>query len=288
MLQGSSVAVVIPCYRQRNFLARAIESALDQSLPPTEIIVVDDGNEEDLSDFARSYPAITLLRQANKGLAGARNAGLRAARSDKVIFLDADDRFCPNAIQAGLGCFEANPGAAFAYGAYVEERGQVWRELFMPAKGRLDMLRFNCVAMIGAAIFERTPLLEIGGFDETLAMCEDWDVYLRLSRSHPFAAHPNVVAHYVLHDANMSNDVRELKRWMGVVRAKERDRGLDEQELQAWRQGASALRAIYPEPTLRGFVGRAFRKISRYLGFKPFVPQGTVNRPLPPQPALPR
>ena len=288
MLPGSSVAVVIPCYRQRSFLARAIESALDQSLPAAEIIVVDDGNEEDLSDFARLYPAITLLRQANRGLAGARNAGLRAARSDKIIFLDADDRLCPNAIQAGLDSIKTNPGAAFVYGAYVEERGAVRRELFMPAGGRRDLLRFNCVAMIGAAMFERAPLLEIGSFDESLGMCEDWDVFLRLSRSHPFAAHPNIVAHYILHEGNMSKDVRQLKRWMGVVRAKERDRGLDEDELEAWRQGGSALHAIYPEATLQGFVARAFRKFIRLFGFEPYVPPGTVNRPLPPPPALPR
>ena len=280
MLSGSSVAVVIPCYRQRDFLARAIDSALNQSLPAAEIIVVDDGNEEDLSDFARSYPAITLLRQANRGLAGARNAGLQAAKSDKIIFLDADDHLCPNAIQAGLDCFKASPEPAFVYGAYVEERGSARRELFMPANQRLDLLRFNCVAMIGTAMLERAALLEIDGFDESLAMCEDWDVYLRLSRSHAFAAHPNIVAHYVLHEGNMSNDVRELKRWMGVVREKERERGLDADELKAWGQGGSALHAIYPEATLQGFVGRAFRKFSRYLGFKTFVPPGTVNRPL--------
>ena len=117
MVPGSSVAVVIPCYNQRNFLASAIESALEQSLPAAEIIVVDDGNEEDLSEFARSYPAITLLRQANRGLAGARNAGLRACTAQRVIFLDADDRLGPDAVEAGLRCFDDNPGAAFVYGA---------------------------------------------------------------------------------------------------------------------------------------------------------------------------
>jgi glycosyltransferase involved in cell wall biosynthesis len=280
MLLGSSVAVVIPCYRQRNFLASAIESALDQSLRAAEILVVDDGNEEDLSDFASSYPATTLLRQANRGLAAARNVGLRAAKSDKIIFLDADDRLRPNAIQDGLACFKANPEAAFVYGAYVEERGLVRRQLFMPSNQRLDLLRFNCVAMIGTAMFERTPLLEVGGFDEMLAMCEDWDAYLRLSRSHPFAAHPNIVADYVLHNGNMSKDIRQLKRWMGVVREKERERGLDDAELAAWREGGRAIRAIYPEANLQGLVARAIRKFGRSLGFKPYVPPGTLNRPL--------
>jgi hypothetical protein len=112
-------------------------------------------------------------------------------------------------------------------------------------------------------------------------MAEDWDVYLRLSRSHQFAAHPNVVAHYVLHEGNMSNVVEELKRWMGVVRAKELERGLNEQELPAWRQGGRALRTIYPEPGFRSLVARAFRKFIRYFGFKPYLPPGTVNRLLP-------
>jgi glycosyltransferase involved in cell wall biosynthesis len=280
MVSGSSVAVVIPCYNQRNFLASAIESALDQSLPAAEIIVVDDGNEENLSDFTRLYPAITLLRQANRGLAGARNSGLRACTAQRVIFLDADDRLGPNAIKAGLRCFDDNPGAAFVYGAYVEEGGSARRLMFMPAAGRLDLLRFNCVAMIATAMFERAPLLQQGGFDETLGMCEDWDAFLRLSRSHSFAAHPQVVARYALHPGNMSNDVRELKRWMNVVRAKEQDRGLGKDELKAWRDGEKAIDAIYPEATLRGLSRRAYRKALRLIGLGQYVPCGTINRRL--------
>ena len=180
------VAVIIPCFGQQRFLGQAIGSALDQSCPAAEIIVVDDGNEEDLSDFARSHPAITLLRQANRGLAGAPNAGLRACTAQRVIFLDADDRLGPNAVEAGLRCFDDNPGAAFVYGAYVEERGSIRRLMFMPANGRLDLLRFNCVAMIATAMFERAPLLQQGGFDESLGMCEDWDVFLRSSRYNSF------------------------------------------------------------------------------------------------------
>ena len=187
---------------------------------------------------------------------------------------------CPNAIEAGLRCFDDNPEAAFVYGAYVEERGLARRLMFMPAAGRSDLLRFNCVAMIATAMFERAPLLQQGGFDETLGMCEDWDAILRLSRSNSFAAHPNIVARYVLHEGNMSNNVAEMKSWMEVVRAKERDRGLEKDELKAWRDGGSALDAIYPEPTLRGSSRRAYRKVLRLIGLGQSVPSGTINRPL--------
>ena len=111
-------------------------------------------------------------------------------------------------------------------------------------------------------------------------MCEDWDAFLRLSRSHSFAAHPQVVARYALHPGNMSNDVRELKRWMNVVRAREQDRGLGKDELKAWRDGGKAIDAIYPEATLRGLSRRAYRKALRLIGLGQYVPCGTINRRL--------
>ncbi|WP_366512886.1 glycosyltransferase family 2 protein [Sphingomonas telluris] len=109
----AAVAVVIPCYRQAHLIRGAIESALLQSVPPAEIILVDDGSDDDLQSVACSYPQVTFLQQGNRGLAAARNAGLRAAASDKVIFLDADDLLLPDAVASGLACFSAFPDAGF-------------------------------------------------------------------------------------------------------------------------------------------------------------------------------
>jgi len=112
-----SVAIVIPCYRQKRFLEAAISSALQQTIPPAEVIVVDDGSDEDLSNIADRH-GVRLLRQENRGLAGARNTGLRAAASDRIVFLDADDKLRPEAIAAGLACFREHPGVAFVYGGF--------------------------------------------------------------------------------------------------------------------------------------------------------------------------
>src|SRR5215207_9860716 len=112
------VSVVIPCYNQAHFLGEAIESVLDQSYPNFEIIVVDDGSPDDTSEVAGRYPEVRLVRQENRGLAGARNAGLSYSEGEYVVFLDADDRLLPEALEAGLKCLKAHSECAFASGRY--------------------------------------------------------------------------------------------------------------------------------------------------------------------------
>src|SRR5215211_2313466 len=110
------VSVVIPCYNQAHFLSEAIESVLAQSHPNFEIIVVDDGSTDDTSEIAARYPEVRLVRQENKGLSGARNAGLAHSEGEYVVFLDADDRLLPEALEAHLEHLEAHPECAFVSG----------------------------------------------------------------------------------------------------------------------------------------------------------------------------
>src|SRR5919106_374521 len=100
----ATVGVVITTYNHAHFLADAIESVLRQTCPAAEIIVVDDGSTDDPISVVAGYPHVNLVRQGNQGLAAARNSGLRETKTDKVIFLDADDRLLPNAVSAGLAC----------------------------------------------------------------------------------------------------------------------------------------------------------------------------------------
>lgn len=260
MTARPSVAIVIPCYQYARFLAGAIESALDQSVPAHEILVVDDGSTDHPETVVQRYPSVRLIAQPNRGLAAARNAGLREVKANKVIFLDADDRLCRNAIDAGLACFNANPVAAFVYGAYREVRSIRQTKRFREALSRDDLIRCNAVGMIATVMFDRSKLVEIGGFDESLGMCEDWDVYLRLTRKHPFAVHRQTVAKYVRHRGNMSNDTNRLLHWVDVVRGLEKERGLSGGEDAAWQQGAEFFQRAYAKPLERALraVGAAF------------------------------
>lgn len=264
---STSVAVIIPCFDQARFLGEAITTALAQTVQPQEIIVVDDGSADDVRSVTSLYPDVKLIRQANRGLAGARNTGLRAAGSDKVLFLDSDDRLHPDAIASGLACFCENQDAAFVYGAYRRVEGSDCRAIYSPVTTHRELVSCNWIGMCAAVIFDRQKLLDAGGFDESLGMVEDWDAYLRLSRQWRFATHPNIVADYVRHSDNVSNDVAKLWDWIEIVRQKEKARGLDPGDELAWREGLGVwVRMLGPDPRKRNMIDRLARGAARWLG----------------------
>src|SRR5215218_6482487 len=112
--EGGLVSVVIPCYNQAHFLDEAIESVLSQSYTNFEVIVVDDGSEDETARVASGYaledPRVCLIRQQNRGLA--------EARGEYVVFLDSDDRLLGDALAVGVRELESHPRCAFVSGHY--------------------------------------------------------------------------------------------------------------------------------------------------------------------------
>jgi len=132
------VTVVIPCYNQARFLGEAIESVLAQSYRNFEVIVVDDGSTDKTSEVAGRYEGVRLIRQENKGLAGARNSGLAKSQGEYVVFLDADDRLLPKALEVGLGCFDSHPECALVSGhtRFINADGSLLRTARTPGRLR--------------------------------------------------------------------------------------------------------------------------------------------------------
>ena len=222
-----SVSVVIPCYNQGRFLGEAIASADAQGSLVSEIVVVDDGSTDETRAVATRDPSVRYLHQERRGLSAARNSGWHASSGDHIAFLDADDRLLPGAIEAGIEAFERWPRAAFAFGHYelMDEEGAVlptWRErriaddqsftsgdfeLVLPDGRRAGrspqpkrvsdhytaMLRRNYISMHAAVLYGRAVLEETAGFDSRLSALEDYDLYLRVTRTHPVACHDRVV-----------------------------------------------------------------------------------------------
>ncbi len=244
------MAIVVPCYDQAHFLADALESVACQTVPPEEVIVVDDGSHDDPGAVAARFPGVRVLRQANGGLASARNAGLTATQARHVVFLDADDALAPDALAAGLECMAAHQGAAFVYGAHQRTDAAlqpVGEPLYrrVHAHPHRDILRANPVAMHAAVLYDRRILADSGGFDTALPRCEDYDVYLRLSRQHPVASHSQVVALYRIHDAAMTSDHAEIVRWALLVHDRHRPPEADRAALKAWRKGGREWKRAY-------------------------------------------
>jgi glycosyltransferase involved in cell wall biosynthesis len=205
------VSVIIPCYNQARYLSAAIESALTQLGGRPEVIVVDDGSTEDVAGVVAHHPGVRFLNQANQGVAVARNAGLALATRPYLVFLDADDRLLPDALQAGVAALAGRADAAWAAGLcrIIGPDGALrpFRQQ-APVSGDpyAALLRSNFVWMPGEAIFRRERVIEAAGFDPTVPASADYDLYLRLARQHPVVVHRQVVAEYRMHDEKMSGN----------------------------------------------------------------------------------
>lgn len=205
------VGVIIPTYNHARFLAAAIRSVLAQTVAAYEIVVVDDGSTDSPESVASAFPQVRLIRQPNRGLAAARNTGLRASTAAHLVFLDADDRLRPRAIASNLDLLARDPEAAFAYGAYCNVNaatGTASPPVFSPVPRNAfgAFLRGNAVGMHATVMYQCEALEAVGGFREGLRACEDYDVYLRLALRYPVVSGPNVLAEYWRHDSNMSRD----------------------------------------------------------------------------------
>lgn len=220
------VSVIIPCFRQAQFLADAIESVLSQTYATHEIVVIDDGSPDNTSEVASRYQGIRCIRQQNSGLASARNRGLRETTGEYLIFLDADDRLLPNALSVGVDALDANPECAFTWGFNrpIGSRGNVLGGISNPLEkypSYADLLERNIVGPPVGAMFRRGPLIEAGGFACFPPACEDYELYLRLARNRCFHCHHELVAEYRYHDSKMSSDCMLMLKAMLLILERE-------------------------------------------------------------------
>lgn len=266
--EAPTAAVVVCTYNHAHFLADALDSVCAQSRPPDEIVVVDDGSIDDPETVVARYPGVRLVRQENRGLAAARNIGLVSVSSRFVVFLDADDVLMPGAIEAGLACIAAHPGAGFVYGGYlrVDHRlAEISGPHFEPLGGQAfqELLRRNRIGMHATVLYDREKLAACGGFDASNRRCEDYDVYLRMAQLHPVAFHAGTVAAYRQHGSNMSGNEVEMLQWALRVHARHKPARTDDAAHRAWREGRrnwklvyeKAWRGLREQPRLRAMQG---------------------------------
>jgi glycosyltransferase involved in cell wall biosynthesis/SAM-dependent methyltransferase len=246
------VGVVVTTYNHAHFLAQALESVRSQTRASDAVVVIDDGSTDNPAAVAERFPNVRLIRQENRGLAAARNTGLAALDTSYVVFLDADDRLEPGAIEAGLACFARAPDSGFIYGGhrYIDADGQEIGERFEPP-GKdpyLHLLQGNFIAMHGTVMYRRDRLVTVGGFDERLRRCEDYDVYLRMARHYPVTGYPDLVAAYRLHGENMSADHCAMLRSALEVHARHAPSTPEEKNARAvWAEGRRRWRRCYAE-----------------------------------------
>ncbi len=273
----STVSVVIPTYNYGRFLGAAVDSALAQTRPPLETIVVDDGSSDDTPDvLARYGHRVRVVRQANGGVSAARNRGVAEARGDYVAFLDSDDIWRPRKLELQLARFEADSTLGLVH-CGVEMFDGDSRALATVARG-LDgsiaahLLRLDEDVLTGpgsCVVVPRRVAQEVGGFDERLAPGEDWDFCYRVAQRYRAAFVPEVLVRYRMHGAGGHLNVPALER--GMLLAFEKAFAAADDRVQALRRRSyGRLHRILAGSYFQAGAPRAFvRHMLKSLGYDP-------------------
>lgn len=239
------VSIVIPCFNHGRYLPDALAS-IGTPAVRTEIVVIDDGSTDNTPDVAATFDTLNefrCIRQQNAGLAAARNRGLRESRGRYIIFLDADDRLSPGAVDIGAAVLTEHPEAAYVFGR-CRMMAQDGTLLPTPQQPRIvrdhyrELLRRNYIWMPAMVMFRRESLERIGGFNSDVNAAADYEMYLHIARHYPVHDHAQVVAHYRKHESNMSgNYARMLRETLAVMRSQRPFLEADEASLVAYEEG---------------------------------------------------
>lgn len=228
-----------------------------QSREPDEVIVVDDGSTDDTCTVVEAeFPGVRLIRQANRGVSAARNRGIEAATGEWIAFLDSDDEWKPDKLEIQLAALAACPGAPLCHTNEVWIRnGRRVNEGKRHAKagGRIfERCLPLCVISPSSAVVRRSLFAEIGGFDESMPVCEDYDMWLRICARHPvaFVEEPLTVK-YGGHSDQLSRSRPGMDRYRiaaldrildaGILETRDRDAavGVLLDKIKIYKNGAS-------------------------------------------------
>jgi glycosyltransferase involved in cell wall biosynthesis len=185
-----SVSVIIPTYNRGWILKEAVDSVLAQNFQGFELIVVDDGSDDNTPEILVSFGnRIKAISQKNKGVSSARNRGIASSFGEYIAFIDSDDLWLPGKLSAQLAFFKNNPDALIC------QTEEIWvknGKRVNPGKRHKKISGFNfekslelCLVSPSAVMMKRRLFDITGLFDETLPACEDYDMWLRVNSRYP-------------------------------------------------------------------------------------------------------
>ena len=217
-------SVVIPCFNSLKYLPETLSTVLGQTFDDFEVVLVDDGGSDNLTEWAATFPngngdpRVRVVRQENAGVSAARNLGVTSAQGEVVVFCDSDDLWAPTLVAELVGALERNPAAGLAYGWYdlidgdgtptgrvvrSEWEGDVWEQF----------VTRNPVSASAVAV-PKAVLDDVGLFlvnrDRFPIDVEDWELWIRIAGRYPVVVVREVLAHHRRHDANSSSNVESL------------------------------------------------------------------------------
>jgi glycosyltransferase involved in cell wall biosynthesis len=278
-----AISIIMPCYNAASHLPRSVGSVLAQTRADWELVIVDDGSTDgswqELQRLAATDPRIRAIHQANAGAAAARNRGLQHARGIYTAFLDADDTWAPEFLEAMSAALDDDPDAGIAYCGWQNlGLGGGRDDPFIPPdyenEGKFAALLDRCRWPIHAALVRTRLVNDSGRFDETLSACMDYDLWLRIGSIHRLLRVPRMLAYYHHHGGEQITRDRArvaLNHWHAkrkYLRAhpavldllgKQRSRDLTDGELlrrgyaSYWKRDLPAARKIFRTVMQQGY-----------------------------------
>lgn len=219
-----TVSVIIPTYNYSRYVGQAIGAVLAQTLPATEIVVVDDGSTDDTAAEVEKFgEKVRYIKQENAGVCVARNRGVADSTGKYIAFLDADDIWEPEKLAKQIAKFSEDDQIGLVHCGMREFHSDTGETIAMHLQGTEgwvadDLLLWEGLGVIGPGgtiIVRRDAFENVGGFDESLKVGEDWDFCYRIARKYKVGFVPELLVNYRNHGTNAHKNVAEMERGMG-------------------------------------------------------------------------
>ncbi len=216
------VSVIMPTYNGSKYIEASIDSALAQTYPHVEVIVIDDGSKDNTTEVVSRYgDRVTLIQQQNAGTAAARNLGIRSSHGELIALLDHDDLWLPEKLQKQVPIFAESPRVGMVHtGArwFQTETHAITSEVLpAPILDYHDLLAW-CLVSCCTVLFTRKAFDEAGGFDASLLGTDDWDMWIRIAALYEVRGLREVLSEVRLHSSNQgSNAERTYTHCMRLI-----------------------------------------------------------------------
>lgn len=213
MSSEKNISVIIPAYNSVGYLNEAIESVLQQTIAPREIIVVDDGSTDETKSVIRNFDdRVRYLYQKRSGVAAARNKGLELSRGDLITFIDADDIWKKSKLEIQVKRLRKNPELEMVIGFLQRVTTRSKDHSLKVYDGDEDGIY---VLQLGSTLIKKSVFTKVGNFDEEMRLSEDFDWFLRARESGiKVDVHQDVVQYYRQHDKNTTGDTLAANRYL--------------------------------------------------------------------------
>lgn len=220
-MKNPLVSVIIPNFNYARYLPEAIDSVLNQTYAPVEILVVDDGSEDDSEAVVKAYgDRVRLIKQKNLGVAAARNHGVRESNGELLAFLDADDSWLPTKLSKQVERMLSDPELGLVHCGVeeVDPDGTSRRQLVAGMEGWVsrELLLFQRPVIIngGTLIVSRASFDAVGGFDTRLSTAADWGFCYLVAARQRVGFVPEPLVKYRIHGSNMHANIKAMEHDM--------------------------------------------------------------------------